>query len=93
MSSVTARVMIGVLTGSVRFDNKRSELQFDDPRFAQDVERLEIAQVIEKVVVLVSKVWGKLTGMLSTSEAEQEREHIAEVLKPVSRPQSGGMEP
>jgi cob(I)alamin adenosyltransferase len=92
-ASVIARVLIGVLTGSVRFDDKRSELQFDDPRLAQDVERLEIAQVIEKVVVLVSKVWAKLTGVLSASEAEQEREQISEVLKPISRPQSGGMEP
>lgn len=92
-ASVTARVLIGVLTGSVRFDDKRSELQFDDPRLAQDVELLEIAQVIEKVVVLVSKVWAKLTGVLSASEAELEREQISEVLKPISRPQSGGMEP
>ncbi|MEP2472018.1 hypothetical protein [Roseobacter sp.] len=92
-ASVTARVLIGVLTGNVRFDDERSELQFDDPRLAQDVEWLEIAQVIEKVVVLVSKVWGKLTGMLSTSQAEQEREQISEVLKPISRPQSGGMQP
>ena len=80
-ASVTARVLFGVLTGSVRFDDKRSELQFDDPRLAQDVEWLEIAQVIEMVVVLVSQVWAKLTGMLSTSEAEQEREQISEVLK------------
>jgi cob(I)alamin adenosyltransferase len=92
-ASVTAQVLIGVFTGSVRFDDKRSELQFDDPSLAQDVERLEIAQVIVKVVVLVSKVWAKLTGVLSASEAEQERDHIAEVLKPVSRPQSGRMEP
>jgi len=92
-ASVTTRVLIGVLTGNVRFDDKRSDLQFDDPRLAQDVERLEIAQMIEKVVVLVSKVWAKLTGMLSTSEAEQEREQISEVLKPISRPQSGGMQP
>ncbi|WP_120502313.1 hypothetical protein [Roseovarius sp. EL26] len=92
-ASVTARVLIGVLTGSVRFDDKKSELQFDDPRLAQDVERLEIAPVIEKVVVLVSKVWAKLTGKLSTLEAEHEREQISEVLKPISRPQSGGMQP
>ena len=32
VASVTARVLIGVLTGSVRFDDKRSELQFDDLR-------------------------------------------------------------
>ena len=92
-ASVTARVLIGVLTGSVRFDDKRAELQFDDHRLAQDVEWMEIVQVIEKVVVLVSKVWTKLTGMLSSSEAEQEREQISEVLKPISRPQSGGMQP
>lgn len=93
VASVTARVLIGVLTGSVRFDDKRAELQFDDPRLAEDVERMEIVQVIEKVVVLVSKVWTKLTGMLSSSEAEQEREQISEVLMPISRPQSGGMQP
>lgn len=93
VASVTARVLIGVLTGSVRFDDKRSELHFDDVRLAQDVERLEIAPVVQKFVVLVSKVWAKLTGLLSASEAEQEREQIAEVLKPLSRPQSGGMEP
>ena len=92
-ASVTARVLIGVLTGNVRFDDKRSELQFDDAKLARDVERLEIAQVIQKVVVLVSKVWTKLTGVLSASEAEREREHISEVLKPISRPQSRGMEP
>lgn len=93
VASLTARVLIGVLTGSVRFDDKRSELHFDDVRLAQDVERLEIAPVVQKFVVLVSKVWAKLTGLLSASEAEQEREQIAEVLKPLSRPQSGGMEP
>lgn len=93
VASVTTRVLIGVLTGSVRFDDKMSELQFDDARLALEVERLEIAPVIQKVVALVSKVWTKLTEMLSTSEVEQEREQISEVLKPVSRPQSGGMEP
>lgn len=93
VASVTARVLIGVLTGSVRFDDKRSELQFDDVRLAQDVERLEIAPIVQKFVVLVSKVWAKLIGMLSTSEAEQGRQQISEVLKPISRPQSRGMEP
>lgn len=93
VASVTARVLIGVLTGNVRFDDKRSELQFDDVKLAQDVERLEIAQVIQKVVVLVSEVWTKLTGALSALEAEKEREHVSEVLKPIARPQSRGMEP
>lgn len=93
VASVTARVLIGVLTGSVRFDDKRSELHFDDAKLALDVERLEIGPVVQKVVVLVSKVWTKLTGVLSASEVEKEREHISEVLKPISRPQSGGIEP
>jgi cob(I)alamin adenosyltransferase len=93
VASVTTRVLIGVLTGNVRFDDKKLELQFDDAKLAQDVERLEIGPVIQKVVVLVSKVWTKLTGALSALEAEKEREHISEVLKPVARPQSRGMEP
>jgi len=48
VASVTARVLLGVLMGKVRFDEKRSELQFNDPKLAQDVEHLEIAPIIQK---------------------------------------------
>ncbi len=93
VASVTARVLLGVLMGKVRLDEKRSELQFDDLKLAQDVERFEIAPIIQKAVVLVSKVWTKLTSARSTSEAESERKHVSEALKPIARPQSGGIEP
>lgn len=92
-ASVTARVLIGILTGNVRFDDKNSVLKFDDAKLAKDVDRLEIGPVVQQIAVLVSKVWTKLTEVLSASEVEKEREHISEVLKPISRPQSGGMEP
>ena len=93
VASVTSRVLLGVLVGNVRFDEKRSDLQFDDPKLAQDVERLEIAPIIQKAVVLVSKVWTKLTDVLSASDAESERKHISEALKPIARPKSGGFQP
>ena len=93
VASVTARVLLGVLVGNVRFDEKRSELQFDDSKLAQDVERLEIAPIIQKAVVLVSKVWTKLTDVLSASDAESERKHVSEALEPVVRPKSGGFQP
>ena len=93
VASVTARVLLGVLMGKVRLDEKRSELQFDDLKLAKDVERFEIAPIIQKAVVLVSKVWTKLTYALSASEAESERKQVSEALKPIARPQSGGIEP
>ena len=93
VASVTTRVLLCVLVGKVRFDEKRSELQFDDPKLAQDVERFEIAPIIQKAVVLVSKVWTKLTDLLSASDAESERKRVSEALKPIARPQSGGIEP
>ncbi|WP_405402803.1 plasmid recombination protein [Paracoccus sp. Ld10] len=92
-ASVTARVLIGVLTGNVLFDDRRSELQFDDPKLAQDVARLEIAPIVQQAVVLVSKVWTRLTGLLSVPDVKNERERQAEVLKPMARPPSRGMEP
>jgi hypothetical protein len=93
VASVTARVLLGVLMGNVRFDDKRSELQFDDPKLAQDVERFEIAPIIQKAVVLVSRVWTKLTVVLSAWDAKSERKHASEALKPIARPKSGGFQP
>jgi hypothetical protein len=93
VASVTARVLLGVLMGNVRLDEKRSELQFDDLKLAKDVERFEIAPIIQKAVVLVSKVWTKLTDVLSASDAESERKHVSEALEPVVRPKSGGFQP
>lgn len=93
VASVTARVLLGVIVGSVRFDEKRSELQIDDPKLARDVERSEIAPIIQKAVVLVSKVWTRLTDLLSAPELESEQKRISEALKPVSRSQAGGIEP
>ena len=92
-ASVTVRVLIGVLTGNVRFDDRRSELQFDDPKLAQEVGWLEIAPILQKAVVLVSKVWARLTHLLSTSDVEKAREHQVKALKSVVRPPSGSMEP
>lgn len=74
-------------------DRLRGRAACLDPKLAQDVERLEIAPIIQKAVVLVSKVWIKLTDVLSASDAESERRHVSEALKPIARPQSGGIEP
>ncbi|MEO9517492.1 MAG: plasmid recombination protein [Paracoccaceae bacterium] len=93
VASVTARVLLGVLVGNVRFGEKRSELQFDDPKLAQDVEQFEIAPIIQNAVVLVSKVWTKLTGVLSASDAEIQRKHVSEALEPIAQPKSRGIQP
>ncbi|MEP6289864.1 MAG: hypothetical protein ABJ079_08140, partial [Marinomonas sp.] len=93
VASVTARVLLGVLVGNVRFGEKRSELQFNDPKLAQDVEQFEIAPIIQKAVVLVSKVWTKLTGVLSASDAEIQRKHVSEALEPIAQPKSRGIQP
>lgn len=92
-ASVTVRVLIGVLTGNVRFDDRRSELQFDDLKLAHEVGRLDIAPILQNAIVLVSKVWARLTHLLSTSDVEKEREHQVKALKSVVRPPSGSMEP
>lgn len=93
VASVTAQVLFGALVGNVRFDEKRLELQFNDPKLAQDVERFEIASIIQKAVVLVSKVWIKLTDVLSASDAEIQRKHVSEALEPIAQPKSRGIEP
>jgi hypothetical protein len=93
VASVTARVLIGVLTSNVRLDDRQLKLQFDDLKLARDVDRLEIAPIVEKAVVLVSEVWVRLSHLLSTSDFEKEREHQVKALKSVVRPPSGAMEP
>ncbi|MEM5478080.1 plasmid recombination protein [Pacificibacter sp. AS14] len=93
VASVTARVLIGILTGNVRLDDTQAVLQFDDPKLAHEVERLEIAPFVQKAVVLVSQAWSKLSNLMPEKEINKEREHHAEALKPILRPPSGGMEP
>lgn len=93
VASVTARVLLGVLAGNVRLDQKRSELRFGNPRLAREVEQLEIGPVLQKTVVLVSKVWTRLRNLLPASELESEQKHVSEALKPTSRSQAGGIEP
>lgn len=92
-ASVMFRVLIGVLIGDVRLDDRRAELKFGDPKLARDVEGLEVAPVVHNAVVLISKVWTRLTQLLSAKDLEAERDYQTQTLKSVLRPPSGGMEP
>ncbi|WP_282158825.1 plasmid recombination protein [Shimia thalassica] len=93
VAAITARVLVGVLTGSVRFDGKQSKLCFEDPELAHEVEQFEIAPIIQNAVIVVSRVWSRLAQLLSSEEIKSEHDKQSRALSSVARPVSKGIEP
>lgn len=93
VAAITARVLVGVLTGSVRFDGRKSKLCFEDPELGREVQKLEIAPIIQNAVVVVSRVWSRLTQFLPSEEIKSERDRQSRTLNSVVRPASKGFEP
>ena len=93
VAGTTVRVLLGVFSGSVRFDPGRSSIEISDRALAKSVDDYGIMPYLEKPVSAVLSAWNKLSAFLPKADAIQLRSDLKGELKPASERSDRGYEP
>ncbi|MBL4807748.1 MAG: hypothetical protein JKY31_10785 [Rhodobacteraceae bacterium] len=89
---VAAKIILGVLAGTVTMAQDRTRLEFKDEALGEKVETLQLGAVLHDLVLAFSNIWNRLVAKLSSEDLQSERDAAAAPLKKIVTNQSGGME-
>lgn len=96
--TVVVQVIAGVLTGGVGLKPDRSGWFIQDDDLRQSVQRLRLGNALADVVTMVSDLWGRLMGRLSSADLAVERQEAVKTARTLGTPpstsrDSGGFAP